>query len=165
MASSDAVESQARANISPAARDARTGIVSPDTRNAPHDGSDAAAAEAFATGRDAQPDPGTVDTLPLERERFRTTMAPFVHQVTQFCSHDAIRLAGNWNARLVLDAHILAGTTLNLSLSRFDLSLCFETRDPATRPFLAAHLDELEQALRASLHALGQSHDVFLSIR
>ncbi|KVK72783.1 hypothetical protein WJ47_16730 [Burkholderia ubonensis] len=85
--------------------------------------------------------------------------------MTQFCSNAAIRLAGNWNARLVLDERILAATTLNLSLSRFDLSLAFETRDPATRQFLAAHLDELEQALRAALHTLGQSNDVFLSIR
>lgn len=105
------------------------------------------------------------NTLLLEGDRFRTSIAPFVHQVAQFCSNDAIRLAGNWNARLVLDERILAGTTLNLSLSRFDLSLVFETRDPATRYFLVAHVDELEQLLRASLHALGQPHDVFLTIR
>ena len=105
------------------------------------------------------------NTLLREGDRLRAAIVPFVHQITQFCSNDAIRLAGNWNARLVLDERILAGTTLNLSLSCFDLSLVFETRDPATRYFLVAHVDELEQLLRASLHALGQPHDVFLTIR
>ncbi|WP_080433609.1 type III secretion system protein SctP [Burkholderia ubonensis] len=112
-----------------------------------------------------QSDARTTHTQQPERDRLRASIAPFVHQVTQFCSNDAIRLAGNWNARLVLDERILPGTTLNLSLSCFDLSLVFETRDPAARHVLVAHVDELEQLLRASLHALGQPQDVFLTIR
>ncbi|KVU59675.1 hypothetical protein WK68_20380 [Burkholderia ubonensis] len=143
-----------------------TNPVLPDRPDSPRDASDDMAAEAIATATQvAQPSARSVDTPLPERDRFRASMAPFVHHVTHFCSNDAIRLAGNWNARLVLDEHVLAGTTLNLSLSRFDLSLDFETRDPATRHFLVAHLDELEQALRVSLRALGQPNDVFLSIR
>ncbi|WP_080429655.1 type III secretion system protein SctP [Burkholderia ubonensis] len=138
----------------------------PDGAGAPRNVCGNASTEAFPDGaRARQSDARTVHTLLPDRHRFGVSIAPFVHQITQFCSHDAIRLAGNWNARLVLDESILAGTTLNVSLSRFDLSLVFETRDPATRYVLVAHVDELEQLLRASLHALGQAHDVFLTIR
>ncbi|WP_174989127.1 type III secretion system protein SctP [Burkholderia lata] len=140
----------------PAGPSAWTHPVPPERQGTSHNIPDEMAAGAFATGARA---------FVPERDRFRESMTPFVHQMAQFCSSDAIRLAGNWNARLVLDERILASTTLNLSLSHFDLSLAFETRDPATRQFLTAHLDELEQALRVSLHALGRSKDVFLTIR
>ncbi|KVC92844.1 hypothetical protein WI77_12220 [Burkholderia ubonensis] len=143
-----------------------TTCITPDGAGAPRDVSGNASTGAVPAGaRAGQSDARIAHTLLADRDRFGVSIAPFVHQVTQFCSHDAIRLAGNWNARLVLDQRILAGTTLNLSLSRFDLSLVFETRDPATRYVLVAHVDELEQLLRASLHALGQARDVFLTIR
>ncbi|MGU7816494.1 type III secretion system protein SctP [Burkholderia sp. AW49-1] len=160
------VQRSARMVESPA--EPRTGAdpVGPDWRRTSHDNPDEVATSAFATGtRVARPGASLADTFVPECDRFCESMAPFVHQMAQFCSNAAIRLAGNWNARLVLDERILAATTLNLSLSRFDLSLAFETRDPSTRQFLAAHLDELEYALRVALHTLGQANDVFLSIR
>ncbi|WP_157658303.1 type III secretion system protein SctP [Burkholderia ubonensis] len=105
-----------------------------------------------------------LDKVLLRRSRFLTLMAPFVHQMAQFCSNDAIQLAGNWNARFMLDENVLPGTTLSLALSRLYMSLRFESNNLDARQFLVAHLDELKHELGMALHALGQSHDVFLSV-
>jgi len=76
----------------------------------------------------------------------------------------AIGDAGNWEVRIPLDERILPDTTLYLSLSRFWLSLRFDTRGIETRQLLFDHSAMLERELASLLNAWGTPRDIELTV-
>jgi type III secretion control protein HpaP len=76
-------------------------------------------------------------------------------RVADFCTDPAVLAQGHWTMRLTLDPAILPDCTLSLTLSYFDLTLRFDSRDTASRQLVLHHADVLKQRLEALL----EQHD------
>ena len=76
-------------------------------------------------------------------------------RVADFCTDPAVLAQGHWTMRLTLDPAILPDCTLSLTLSYFDLTLRFDSRDSTSRQLVLHHADVLKQRLEALL----EQHD------
>jgi type III secretion control protein HpaP len=76
-------------------------------------------------------------------------------RVADFCTDPAVLAQGHWTMRLTLDPAILPDCTLSLTLSYFDLTLRFDSRDTTSRQLVLHHADVLKQRLEALL----EQHD------
>lgn len=109
-------------------------------------------------------------TLPIVDSMFRTQShflelaTSLATEVAAFASDQAIGDAGNWEVQMPLDRAILPDTTLYLSLSRFRLSLRFDTPDADTKQLLLHHSALLERELDQLLRAWGTPRDIELSV-
>ncbi len=109
-------------------------------------------------------------TLPIVDSMFRTQShflelaTSLATEVAAFASDQAIGDAGNWEVQMPLDRAILPDTTLYLSLSRFRLSLRFDTPDADTKQLLLQHSALLERELDQLLRAWGTPRDIELSV-
>ncbi|RZF23807.1 type III secretion protein [Paraburkholderia sp. UYCP14C] len=105
-------------------------------------------------------------TMPAVDALFRTQghFLELVREVAAFCADPAIGDARNWEVRIPLDARILPDTVLYLSLSRFWLSLRFDTRGIEARQLLFDHSAMLERELTALLNAWGTPRDIELTV-
>lgn len=109
-------------------------------------------------------------TLPIVDSMFRTQShflelaTSLATEVAAFASDQAIGDAGNWDVQMPLDRAILPDTTLYLSLSRFRLSLRFDTPDADTKQLLLHHSALLERELDQLLRAWGTPRDIELSV-
>ncbi|MBP0633592.1 MULTISPECIES: type III secretion system protein SctP [unclassified Cupriavidus] len=105
-----------------------------------------------------------VDVLFRTRGHFLELARSLAWQVAAFCANPAIGNAGNWEVSIPLDARILPDTTLYLSLSRFWLSLRFDTPSIGTRQLLFDHSAVLERDLAALLNAWGTPREIELTV-
>jgi len=105
-----------------------------------------------------------VDALFRTQGHFLELARSLAREVAAFCADPAIGEAGNWEVRIALDERILPDTTLYLSLSRFWLSLRFDTRGIETRQLLFDHSAMLERELAALLNAWGTPRDIELTV-
>ncbi|MBW9102111.1 type III secretion system protein SctP [Paraburkholderia phenoliruptrix] len=105
-----------------------------------------------------------VDALFRTQGHFLELARSLAREVAAFCADPAIGEAGNWEVRMALDERILPHTTLYLSLSRFWLSLRFDTRGIETRQLLFDHSAMLERELAALLNAWGTPRDIELTV-
>jgi type III secretion control protein HpaP len=105
-----------------------------------------------------------VDALFRTQGHFLELARSLAREVAAFCADPAIGDAGNWEVRIPLDERILPDTTLYLSLSRFWLSLRFDTRGIETRQLLFDHSAMLERELASLLNAWGTPRDIELTV-
>lgn len=105
-----------------------------------------------------------VDALFRTQGHFIELARTLAREVAAFCGDPAIGEAGNWEAYIPLDARLLPGTTLYLSLSHFRLSLRFDTGGIETRQLLLDHSAMLERELDALLRAWGAPRDIELTV-
>ncbi|WP_013592498.1 type III secretion system protein SctP [Paraburkholderia phenoliruptrix] len=136
--------------------------------DAPDDGALASAAAMAAHDALLQRLPAAtmpaVDALFRTQGHFLELARSLAREVAAFCADPAIGDAGNWEVRIALDERILPDTTLYLSLSRFWLSLRFDTRGIETRQLLFDHSAMLERELAALLNAWGTPRDIELTV-
>jgi len=140
-------------------------------READHDAVEPAHDDDFATRQHAalaaQVGSATlpaVNALLRRQNRFFELAMSLATEVAAFCSDQAIDDAGNWEAKIPLDPHVLADTTLYMSVSRFRLSLRFDTACTETRQLLLCHSGILERELDSLLTAWGTPRDIELTI-
>ncbi|WP_025597662.1 type III secretion system protein SctP [Burkholderia sp. WSM2230] len=133
-------------------------------------GEGARASESALAAHDALLQRLPAATLPAVDALFRTQghflelARSLAREVAAFCADPAISEAGNWEVRIPLDERIFPDTTLYLSLSRFWLSLRFDTRGIETRQLLFDHSAMLERELAALLNAWGTPRDIELTV-
>ncbi|MBN3807168.1 hypothetical protein GXB81_29625 [Paraburkholderia sp. Ac-20336] len=91
----------------------------------------------------------------------RRLVGSIVEQVADFCSNPAVRERGDWRITVPIDSAQLPGCTLHVALSRFDLTLRFDTTDDASRQLILRHQttlgDQLKQMMQTRFDA---SHEI-----
>jgi len=91
----------------------------------------------------------------------RRLVGSIVEQVADFCSNPAVRERGDWHITVPIDSAQLPGCTLHVALSRFDLTLRFDTTDDASRQLILRHRttlgDQLKQMMQTRFDA---SHEI-----
>ncbi|MDR6448575.1 UNVERIFIED_ORG: type III secretion control protein HpaP [Burkholderia sp. 1263] len=105
-----------------------------------------------------------IDALFRTQGHFLELARSLAREVAGFCGDPAVADAGNWEVRMPLDSRILPDTTLYLSLSRFLLSLRFDTGGIETRQLLFDHSAMLERELDSLLRAWGTPRDIELTV-
>ncbi|MET0382990.1 MAG: type III secretion system protein SctP, partial [Burkholderiaceae bacterium] len=85
-------------------------------------------------------------------------------EIAAFCADPAIAKAGQWEARIPLDADAFPQTTLYLQLSQFKLGLRFDCADPGTRQLLCDHSSSLEHSLKELMLAWSEPRDIEITI-
>lgn len=70
-----------------------------------------------------------------------------VAQVSEFCSNPAVLERGDWHITIPIDPALLPGCTLTLVLSRFDLTLRFDTSEERSRQLIFQHANTLRENL------------------
>ena len=76
-----------------------------------------------------------------------------VAQVADFCSNPAVLERGDWHITIPIDSALLPGCTLTLTLSRFDLTLRFDTSDERSRQLILRHAMRLRESLQQVMQA------------
>jgi type III secretion control protein HpaP len=92
-----------------------------------------------------------LDVLARDQQTAFLLLDYLTARVADFCTDPAVLAQGHWTMRLTLDPAILPDCTLALTLSYFDLTLRFDSRDPASRQLVLHHADVLKQRLEALL--------------
>lgn len=105
-----------------------------------------------------------VDALLRQQGRFFELAMALATEVAAFCADQAVGDAGNWEVKIPLDPQVLPDTTLYVSVSRFRLSLRFDTSCTETRQLLLCHSGMLERELDSLLAAWGTPRDIELTI-
>ncbi|HEY4350006.1 MAG TPA: type III secretion system protein SctP [Paraburkholderia sp.] len=97
----------------------------------------------------------------------QTRVAQLMHflaaRVADFCTDPAVIESGNWSIRIRLDAALLPDCTLHLTLSRFDLTLRFDTQSAQIRQLISRHEVILKNRLVSLLDELHTPRDVSIA--
>src|SRR6266702_1862829 len=101
-----------------------------------------------------------VAALGVEQLRVTQLMRFVATHVADFCSDEAVVENGNWTVTLKLDDALLPGCTLQLSLSRFCLTLRFDAASNSTRQLVSRHAHVLKEQLTNLLVQLDTPRDV-----
>lgn len=96
-----------------------------------------------------------LDALARDQQTAFVLLDYLTARVADFCTDPAVLAQGHWTMRLTLDPAILPDCTLALTLSYFDLTLRFDSRDATSRQLVLHHADVLKQRLEALL----EQHD------
>jgi type III secretion control protein HpaP len=112
--------------------------------SAPHAASVGAALRmSTAAIAPAGPAGSSADTTQQQHELIDFIVA----RVADFCSNRAVLVNGHWHIRVPVAPSVLPGCSLTLTLSRFDLSLRFDTSDEAARQLIFGHETTLRKRL------------------
>jgi type III secretion control protein HpaP len=90
----------------------------------------------------AAPSPDKAEQAP------RRFIESIVAQVADFCSNPAVLARGYWHITIPIDAALLPGCSLSLTLSYFDLTLRFDTTVEASRHLILQHVATLRESLQ-----------------
>jgi type III secretion control protein HpaP len=97
----------------------------------------------------------------------QTRVAQLMHflatRVADFCSDPAVVESGDWSIRIRLAPSLLPDCTLHLTLSRFDLTLRFDTRSAEIRQLISRHEVILRNRLVSLLDELHTPRDVSIT--
>jgi type III secretion control protein HpaP len=105
-----------------------------------------------------------VAALANQQARIAGLMQFLATRVVDFCSDDAVIEHGSWMIRIKLDPALLPECTLELGLSRFDLTLRFETEQESTRKLICRHEDILKEQLVALLQQMDTPREVAIDV-
>ncbi|MFC0402805.1 type III secretion system protein SctP [Paraburkholderia rhizosphaerae] len=101
-----------------------------------------------------------IASLAQQEARVAQLMHFLAARVADFCTDAAVVASGAWTIRIRLDEARLPDCTLHLTLSRFDLTLRFETSSDRTRQLVCRHADILRKSLTSLLYELETPRDV-----
>jgi type III secretion control protein HpaP len=105
-----------------------------------------------------------VAELAKQQARIAGLMQFLATRVVDFCSDDAIVEHGSWTIRIKLDPALIPECTLELGLSRFDLTLRFETEHETTRKLICRHEYVLKEQLVTLLQRMNTPREVSIDV-
>jgi type III secretion control protein HpaP len=104
-----------------------------------------------------------IAALAQQQARVAQLMHFLAARVADFCADPAVIESGNWSIRIRLDASLLPDCTLHLTLSRFDLTLRFDTRTAEISQLISRHEVVLRNRLVLLLDELNTPRDVSIA--